>query len=228
MEVRDIVEALGSAGAVVMAVLLSPYALRLYAVAAALAVLVLSGVKARQTLEALRDEKVDFTTPGPKPKRRAKWLKRLETYQGAANRAARTLLAMVGSVVFFGYFVPTALLVLGAYCFDWLAFGGHAFVDGHSAPVHHPSLTQVVFFGLTQLARGALSDLMEVFGVSWGVLALDRSNTVLLWTVVGYRLFVGVWSVVFLVAAQRFLTLRAHAAVRIAEIKAALAQLDAA
>lgn len=88
--------------------------------------------------------------------------------------------------------------------------------------VDSPDPVQVLMFSVTQLARGSLADVMEVFGLSWGPLSADPTNYLLLTLLVGYRIFVGLWSLVLIVAMQRLISLNGNAKDRIREVNEAL------
>ena len=208
-------------------ILSSPLAVRIYVCTAGIAVLVGSGFKAHETFEALKDTPPDFRKKGAKPKRERSLKKRLADYEAAASDAVRAALLMAGKVVLLGYLVPTILLMAGLYWYGWLSFGGSAFVEG-TRIVASPAPVEVLMFSVTQLARGSLADVMEVFGLSWGPLTADPANYLLLTLLVGYRIFVGLWSLVLIIAMQRLIKLTGNAEERIKEVKDALSRLAAA
>jgi hypothetical protein len=207
-------------------ILSSPLAVRIYVCTAGIAVLVGSGFKAHETFEALKDTPPDFRMRGARPRRERSLRRRLADYEAAANNAVRAALLMAGKVVLLGYLVPTILLMAGLYWYGWLTFGGSALVEG-TRVVDSPDPVQVLMFSVTQLARGSLADVMDVFGLSWGPLTADPTNYLLLALLVGYRIFVGLWSLVLIVSMQRLIRLKGNAKDRIKEVRDALGRLAA-
>ncbi|MES2988980.1 MAG: hypothetical protein V4808_13840 [Pseudomonadota bacterium] len=192
---------------------------RLYVLAIAIALLVLSfrtALRKKRALhELLEGKPFQFTWPGPPPTKPAGIAKRLEAIaekrRELTRKIVRTGMAMVG----LGVAVPTALFAAGTFWYQWFDASAPPLVEATTlAPVAVVGWWQLLTYIGDHLLRGGLFDLMEVFRlrsttVTNNVAAYPYSVGVFV-----YHLYVEVFLIFAFAATSRaaYLLVREHGA----------------
>lgn len=151
---------------------------------------------------------MELRIPGPLPIKVEAIERRRDRVEAFRQNKWRTVWRRVWLLLTAGVAVPTVGLCLVAFYSDALLPGSVIFEDRSSgALVSHASHIDLVLFVLSEMSKGALLDVIEVFQCEFGGVTNNSANVFFGMLLVGYRAIVGVTAstfVAFLLLATRF------------------------
>ena len=174
------------------------WALRVYAVAMAVAVLAASfwfAQRQRGWLMGLEPGK--FRSLLPRPQAQAQKFqiqKQLAKLHAFKQSKVLSAFGSLGLLILFGFVVPSVLIGASIAWYRWFDPSGHLLVGNGARPLGAPSLPQTFWFVVSQMSLGVAGSPASVagfFGAHIAAVSFDRSNPVSVLAVLGYRYFVG-------------------------------------